>query len=179
MAFEWTPQRRKLFKRLVEQGNTDAEVTEFMFAKCGGVWTVHMVRSQRGRMERAGEIKRGLSGSSKKPVKKPAKKSGKMEINRRVLGINVMHGTGKSGVPPCAYLIYGVDWSDGSYTTEQGHTVRTLPGFEHLNGTKQEKAWAKKNLRPDLYEIIIALGVLVAPIEKACLNLDDARRNKR
>jgi len=65
MAFDWSPSRLKFFKNQVEKGMTDKEVCAAMSKRYKGYgWTVHMVRSQRGRMERADTIKLGLSGSS-------------------------------------------------------------------------------------------------------------------
>jgi len=48
-----------------------------------------------------------------------------------------------------------------------------MPGFSHLNGTKAQKKKAAEDLRPDLYEVIIALSVLMPPVERACFKLDN------
>jgi hypothetical protein len=50
--------------RLFKQGLTDKQVSERM-SQGARQFTIHSIRSYRGRVERAGTLKRGLSGSSK------------------------------------------------------------------------------------------------------------------
>jgi hypothetical protein len=64
MPVAWTPRLLRLFRRAVELGWKDNQVCAHM-RSLGCDLSVHSVRSQRGRMERAGTIKKGLSGSSK------------------------------------------------------------------------------------------------------------------
>lgn len=89
--------------------------------------------------------------------------------------MRVMAGGGKHGCAPGAYLYYEIDWEDGSSTTTRGHTLTTVVGSEHLNGTKAQKKKAQENLRPDLFEVITALAVLMQPVEAACIRLDEKR----
>lgn len=90
-------------------------------------------------------------------------------VDRQVIGFNVLTGR----APPSAHLIYRVSWSDGTVTDERGQSLRTLPGFEHINGTKKQKAAAQKNLRVDLFEVLQAIALLLEPVKRACLALDD------
>lgn len=88
----------------------------------------------------------------------------------RVLGINVLAG-GKAS--PRAHLIYEVMWDDGTFSTMIGNNVQTVTGSEHLNGSKKQIKESLKNLRVDLFEVMHAIATLIAPVEKACLDLDN------
>jgi len=99
-------------------------------------------------------------------IKKPRR-----VLQRRVIGISVLTGR----APPSAHLIYEVTRDDGTAKPEIGRTLRTIPGFEHLNGTKKQKKAALKNLREDLHENLLAAAILLQPVENACLTLDNVK----
>jgi hypothetical protein len=90
-------------------------------------------------------------------------------VDRQVIGFNVLTGR----APPCAWLIYRVSWNDGTTTYERGYSITTMPGSYHLNGTKKQRADARKNLREDLFEVLHAIATLLVPVERACLAIDD------
>ena len=74
---EWTADRSSRVMRLLRKGWTDARV-----AKATGC-SVHSIRSQRGRWERKGTLKRGIAGSSKKEEHvKPIKKKIELKVKR-------------------------------------------------------------------------------------------------
>jgi hypothetical protein len=92
-------------------------------------------------------------------------------VQRRVIGISILTGR----APPSAHLIYAVTRDDGTCEPEIGRSLRTMPGSEHLNGTKKQKKASLKNLREDLYENLIAAAILLQPVENACLTLDNVK----
>lgn len=98
-----------------------------------------------------------------------SKRAKKRALRRTPIGIKVLVGK----APPSAHLIYRVEWSDGTTSTERGLSIRTVLGYEHLNGTKAQREKAQENLKPHFFEILTALGTLIAPVEEACFSLDD------
>jgi hypothetical protein len=102
-------------------------------------------------------------------AKKVVKKKRKI-INVRPLGTNVL-ASGKG--PPRAYLTYEAIWSDGTYSIERGTSLHTVLGFDHLNGRPAQIKKAYEYLRTDLFEVMQALSILLAPVERACVELDE------
>jgi hypothetical protein len=101
-----------------------------------------------------------------------AKKTKKKEIRRHPVGINILWG--KSGVS--AYQLYDISYDDGSCGIERGQSVRTLPGFEDMNGTKAQIKEASRSLRPDLEAAMQAAHILLARIGDACWDLDAPKK---
>lgn len=62
---KWDKERTEHCLHLFQNGCNDKEVAFTMRRLYSGKCTVHSIRSKRGRMERAGILKRGLAGSSK------------------------------------------------------------------------------------------------------------------
>lgn len=67
---------------------------------------------------------------------------------------------------------YELQWSDGSTTVQRGNSVRTVPFFQDLNGTKAQKKVAGETFRPELGTILNAAKILFAALENACFEVD-------
>lgn len=94
---------------------------------------------------------------------------------RRPLGPRVSGG-GHS--IPSVVMAYEVTVEeDGEFVRliEYGTTIRSLPTFEALNGTKAQKERAWEATRADLVPQIEAAATLLASLERECLSLDEKR----
>ena len=86
----------------------------------------------------------------------------KREVRRQPIGMSVAHCMGRASA--CAHLIYRVDWSDGTTTTERGATVW---GHGVISGNEE-------CCRPDLDASLRALDILYECVENVCLHVDES-----
>ena len=84
----WSTPQKDLCMQLFKTGYTDREVSEQMSRKYVREFSVHSIRSLRGRLERAGVLRRGLSGSSKEKNmtrKKPRRQQWSKKADARLI----------------------------------------------------------------------------------------------
>ena len=91
------------------------------------------------------------------------------EFQRTVVGFQLLGGT---NAPHSFYLLYRVDFDDGSTKTERGNSVYALPGILK----RGEKV--PMNVRTDLGSHMRALQALLEPLVAACTRLDLAMEKK-
>lgn len=72
---EWNDQMDRYFISLAKQGLTNKEMVPPMKRKYPIAWTVHAMRSKRGRLERRGLLERGLWRKGKEAGSKQAKEN--------------------------------------------------------------------------------------------------------
>lgn len=94
----------------------------------------------------------------------------KREMTRRPVGIFILNGR----APIAAYQLYEVTLTSGLSYIVRGSTLQTVPGTEHLNGTKKQRIAAARNLRTDLERPMHAAWHLLESIGNACWDLDAA-----
>jgi hypothetical protein len=94
---KWPPSVEKYFCTKVQKGLTDKEMVPVMGARYPTFtnWTVHVIRSKRGRLERAGVLKRGLSGSS---IKKKLSVVTRRVRSKKVNTVDLWHRGGSHKV---------------------------------------------------------------------------------
>lgn len=106
-----------------------------------------------------------------------AKKRKPKELQRRPVGINILWG--KAGVS--AYQLYDITYQDEKSIycrIERGQSLRTMPGFEDMNGTPAQIKVAGRSLRWDLAPAMQACHTLMKAIGNACWRLDAPKEKK-
>lgn len=95
---------------------------------------------------------------------------------RRPAGIQILYNL-RGG--PSAYQLYETVYADGTTIIVRGSSLRTLPGFQDLNGTKKQKEEAQRSLRCDLEPAMLACHTLLERIGNACWDLDFPKPKKK
>jgi hypothetical protein len=88
---------------------------------------------------------------------------------RRPVGIQILYS---HRCPAMAFQLYEVLYSDGSSDVRRGQNLRTIHGFQDLNGTKAQKKKAAKSLRVDFEAPLIAAHILLERVSDALWDLD-------
>lgn len=103
---------------------------------------------------------------------------------KRPIGLTISGGIGRGAFPSChmkyeVIITYKSEKHNLIYQDikiESGRRLQAVPNSEHFNGTKKQKQKAMKNYRPEFFEQMVALPVLLKPIEDACLTLDEWKK---
>jgi hypothetical protein len=101
--------------------------------------------------------------------KKARRFKGEKIVDRRLVGIHVVTG---SRIPPSYYGLYEVSvifWNGNVLhqmtKLERGHSVRSYPNFDDLNGTRARKSRSLIAFKPELADHMQAAAPLLKTME--------------